>query len=78
MVAVPGNLPVNPNVMIPTRSSALMAALAFSLDRSRMFEFRDPNASIVRGDRLESVLKKVVQGELPPEPAVAQLLASIP
>lgn len=78
MVAVPGNLPVNPNVMIPTRSSALMAALAFSLDRSRMFEFRDPDASIVRGYRLESVLKKVVQGELPPEPAVAQLLAPIP
>jgi ABC-type glycerol-3-phosphate transport system substrate-binding protein len=78
MVAVPGNLPVNPNVLIPTRSSALMAALALSLDRSRMFEFRDPDASIVRGYRLESVLKKVVQGELPPEPAVAKLLAPIP
>lgn len=78
MDSVPGNLPVNPNVLIPTRSSALMASLASSLSHSRMFIFRDPDGAIVRGKRLESLLKKVVQGELLPPQALAQLLTPIP
>jgi hypothetical protein len=78
MDAVPGNLPVNPNVLIPTRSSALMASLSFSLDHSRMFDLRDPDGAIARGMRLEAVLKKVVQGELLPAPALAQLLGPTP
>jgi len=78
MDAVPGNLPVNPNVLIPTRSSALMASLSFSLDHSRMFDLRDPDGAIARGTRLEAVLKKVVQGELLPDQALAQLLGPTP
>ncbi len=78
MEVVPGNLPVNPNVLIPTRSSALMAALSSSLDHSLMFDLRDPDGAIARGMRLEAVLKKVVQGELLPAPALAQLLAPTP
>jgi len=78
MDAVPGNLPVNPNVLIPTRSSALMAALSSSLDHSLMFDLRDPDGAIARGMRMEAVLKKVVQGELLPAPALAQLLAPTP
>ncbi|MCP9800286.1 extracellular solute-binding protein [Synechococcus sp. RedBA-s] len=78
MDSVPGNLPVNPNVLIPTRSSALMASLAFSLDHSRLLDFPDPEGAIARSRWLESVLEKVVLGELPPAPALAQLLARTP
>ncbi len=78
MDAVPGNLPVNPNVLIPIRSSALMASLSFSLDHSRMFDLRDPDGAIARGSRLEAVLKQVVQGELLPAPAPVQLLGPNP
>ncbi len=74
MDGVPGNLPVNPDVLIPTRSSSLMASLSTSLDHSLMFDLRDPDGAIARGSRIEGLLKKLVQGDLPPAAAIVQLL----
>ncbi len=78
MLTVPGNLPVNPDVLIPTRSSALLRTLTFSLDHSLMLDFRDPDAAMARGSQLESMLKNVVQGEVRPPEALARLLAPAP
>ncbi|MCT0247742.1 extracellular solute-binding protein [Synechococcus sp. CS-205] len=78
MHTAPGNLPVNPDVLIPTRSSALLRTLTFSLDHSLMLDFRDPDAAMARGSQLESMLKNVVQGEVLPPEALARLLAPAP
>lgn len=76
MDSVPGNLPVNPDVLIPSRTSSLMAALAFSLEHSRLLVYRDPDGAVRRGQQMEAVLKKMVQGEWLPSEATDRLLGA--
>lgn len=74
MELAPGNLPVNPRVLIPTKSSRSMAALDASLSHSRMLDFRDPERILERLERMQGLLRGTIAGESSPEEVVRAML----
>jgi ABC-type glycerol-3-phosphate transport system substrate-binding protein len=78
MLSAPGTLPVNPDVLVPTKSSHRLAALATSLENSHMLNFSDPEQTVAAGRAVEFVLQRTVQGELTPAEATAMLLSTRP
>jgi hypothetical protein len=78
MLSSPGTLPVNPEVLIPTKSSHRLAALAASWENSQMLSFSNPEQTVAVSLAIESVLQETIQGELTPAQASAMLLALPP
>ncbi|MCP9886035.1 hypothetical protein KBY97_13020 [Synechococcus sp. ATX 2A4] len=78
MLSSPGTLPVNPDVLIPTKSSHRLAALAASWENSQMLNFSNPEQTVAASLEIESVLQETIQGELTPAQASAMLLAIRP
>ena len=64
MQAGPGNLPVNREVLIPIKSSQRFAAMAASLDNSRMLSFRQPDRVEQRVAQLNDLLHQLIAGTL--------------
>jgi len=64
MQAGPGNLPVNREVLIPIKSSQRFAAMAASLDNSRMLSFRQPDRVEQRVGQLNDLLHQLIAGTL--------------
>ncbi|MDM7937804.1 MAG: hypothetical protein QUV06_10135 [Cyanobium sp. CZS 48M] len=68
MLAAPGNLPVNRDVLIPSKSSSLFAALAGSLDHAELMSFKDPERIEIRLAWIDDVLERaIVNAEAPAE-----------
>jgi arabinogalactan oligomer / maltooligosaccharide transport system substrate-binding protein len=66
MLAGPGNLPVNKEVLIPTKSSQRFAAMEASLEHSRMLSFRNPERVEQRVGQLHDLLRQLMAGSLNP------------
>ncbi len=64
MQAGPGNLPVNREVLIPVKSSRRFAAMAASLDHSRMLSFRHPDSVEERVGQLHDLLRQLIVGTI--------------
>jgi ABC-type glycerol-3-phosphate transport system substrate-binding protein len=60
MLEAPGNLPVNPSVLIPTKRSDMMAALAGSLEKAQLLNFRDPDRIETRLTWIDDVLERAI------------------
>jgi ABC-type glycerol-3-phosphate transport system substrate-binding protein len=78
MLSAPGTLPVNPDVLVPTKSSHRLAALATSLENSHMLNFSNPEQTVAAARAIDFVLQRTVQGELTPAEATAMLLSNRP
>ncbi|WP_322782064.1 MULTISPECIES: hypothetical protein [unclassified Synechococcus] len=66
MLMAPGNLPVNRDVLIPSKSSAVFAALADSLDRAQLLSFADPDRTETRLAWIDAILERaIVNAEAP-------------
>ncbi|MCT0209909.1 MAG: hypothetical protein DCF18_14810 [Cyanobium sp.] len=78
MLSAPGTLPVNPDVLVPTKSSHRLAALVTSLENSHMLNFSDPDQTVAAARAMDFVLQRTVQGELTPAEATAMLLSNRP
>ena len=78
MLFSPGTLPVNPDVLVTTKSSHRLAALATSLENSHMMNFSDPEQTVAAARAIDFVLQRTVQGELTPAEATAMLLSNRP
>lgn len=64
MLAGPGNLPVNRQVLIPVKSSSRFAAMTASLDNSTMLNFRNPDRVEQQVGRLNDLLRQLIAGTL--------------
>lgn len=64
MLAGPGNLPVNRQVLIPTKSSRRFVAMTGSLDNSTMLNFRHPDRVEQRVGQLNDLLRQLIAGTL--------------
>ncbi len=64
MLAGPGNLPVNREVLIPTKSSRRFAAMAASLGESTMLNFRNPDGVERQMGQLNDLLRQLIAGTL--------------
>ena len=73
MLAGPGNVPVNKEVLIPTKSSQRYAAMAASLDHSRMLSFRHPEQVEQRVGQLHDLLRQLMAGSLDPKGVIQGL-----
>jgi ABC-type glycerol-3-phosphate transport system substrate-binding protein len=73
MLAGPGNLPVNKEVLIPTKSSQRFAAMAASLDHARMLIFRYPERVEQRVGQLHDLLRQLMAGSLDPDGVIRGL-----
>jgi hypothetical protein len=73
MLAGPGNLPVNKEVLIPTKSSQRFAAMAASLDHARMLTFRHPERVEQRVGQLHDLLRQLMAGSLDPDGVIRGL-----
>jgi hypothetical protein len=59
---------VNRDVLIPSKSSSLFAALAGSLDRAELMSFKDPERIEIRLAWIDDVLERaIVNAEAPAE-----------
>lgn len=75
MLAAPGNLPVNSTVLIPSKSSAVFAALAESLDRAQLMSFRDPDRIETRLAWINEVLERAIVNAVAPSDVLRTLQA---
>jgi ABC-type glycerol-3-phosphate transport system substrate-binding protein len=64
LLAGPGNLPVNRQVLVPTTSSNRFAAMSASLDNSTMLNFRNPDRVEERVGQLNDLLRQLIAGTL--------------
>ena len=64
LLAGPGNLPVNRQVLVPTKSSNRFAAMSASLDNSTMLNFRNPDRVEERVGQLNDLLRQLIAGTL--------------
>ncbi len=78
MLAAPGNLPVNREVRIPTKSSGTFAALAASLENARLPSFRNPDRIEARLSWIQTLLERMIVGGIDPEQAIRMLEAGPP
>lgn len=78
MLAAPGNLPVNRDVLIPTKSSAVFAALADSLQQAHLMSFGDPERIETRLAWIDDVLESAIVNAEPPEVVLRALEAGPP
>ncbi|MCP9799331.1 extracellular solute-binding protein [Synechococcus sp. RedBA-s] len=64
MLDVPGSLPVNRQVLIPTKSSDRFAVMTASMDNSIMLNLRNPHVVEQQGDQLNDLLRQLILGTL--------------
>ena len=78
MLAAPGNLPVNREVLIPSKSSAVFAALADSLDQAQLLSFKDPDSIETRLAWIDEVLERAIVNAEAPTQVMRMLQAGPP
>ncbi len=74
MLAGIGNLPVNREVLIPTKTSPTFRAMAGSFSRARMLSFRHPQRTEERIAAIGQQLGRAVLGELTTDEVMAMLI----
>jgi hypothetical protein len=78
LLAAPGNLPVNREVLIPTKSSAMFAALAASLERSRVLHYKESELIETRLAWADDILQHAIVGGSAPAEVLMRLLEGPP
>ncbi len=78
MLFAPGNLPVNRNVLIPSKSSAVFAALADSLDRAQLISFSDPDRIETRLAWMDDILERAIVNAASPADVMKDIQAGPP
>lgn len=73
MQAGVGNLPVNREVLVPTKASPTFRAMAASFSRARMLSFRQPERTEERIAALGRLVGRAVLGELTTDEVMAML-----
>jgi ABC-type glycerol-3-phosphate transport system substrate-binding protein len=75
MQAGVANLPVNSEVLVPTKTSPTFRAMAGSLSRARMLSFRQPEHTEERLASMSRLLGRAMLGELTPDQVMAMLIS---